>query len=316
MIPTIARPAGTYFAGLMLSLALGLWPTGARALEVFACEPEWAALAVELGGDKVDAFSATTARQDPHQIQARPSLIARLRSADLVVCTGAELEIGWMPLLLRQAANPRVQPGGPGYFEAARQVRLLEVPAQLDRAMGDIHASGNPHIQTDPRNIAAVAAALASTMQRLDPANAAAIAGRAQNFAARWAAATQRWTQQAAPLRGVTIGAYHRSWVYLESWLGLREAGTIQPKPGIPPGSQYMAQLIGEWPAKGVRAVIYAAYEDPRASEFVAQRIGVPAIMLPYTVGGSERASDLFGLFDDTVERLVRGLSGGPSAAR
>ena len=172
----------TRVAGLMLCLALVVRPTGARALEVFACEPEWGALAAELGGDKVTVFVATTGRQDPHQIQARPSLIAQLRSADLVVCTGAELEIGWMPVLLRQAANARVQPGGPGYFEAAQQVRLLDLPTRLDRAEGDIHAAGNPHIQTDPRNIAAVAAALARRMAEIDPADAATIAARAQNF--------------------------------------------------------------------------------------------------------------------------------------
>jgi zinc/manganese transport system substrate-binding protein len=303
-------------AGLLLCLAFLLLPSDARALEVFACEPEWGALAKELGGDRADVFVATTARQDPHQIQARPSLIARLRTADLVVCTGAELEIGWLPMLLRQGANARVQPGSPGYFEAAQYVRLLEVPTRLDRAEGDIHAAGNPHIHTDPRNIAAVAQALAGRMQQLDPADAAAIAGRAQNFQARWAAAVQRWSQQAAPLRGVTIGAYHKSWVYLEAWLGLRGAGAIQPKPGVPPGSQYLAQLVGEWPARGVRGIIYSAYEDPRASEFVAQQIGVPAIMLPYTVGGTDRARDLFGLFDDTVERLMHGLLGGASARR
>src|SRR5439155_9546377 len=168
----------------------------------------------------------------------------------------------------------------------------------------------------DPRNIAAVAAALAARMQQLDPANAATIAARAQNFAGRWNAAMQRWAQQAAPLRGVTIAAYHKSWAYLEDWLGLREAATIEPKPGIPPGSQYLAQLVTELPARGVRGVIYSAYEDPRGSEFVAQRIGVPAIMLPYTVGGTERARDLFSLFDDTVDRLNRGLAGGAGARR
>src|SRR5947208_10561326 len=161
----------TRLAGIALGLAVLFRPVDANALEVFACEPEWAALATELGGDKVEVFSATTARQDPHQIQARPALIARLRSADLVVCTGAELEIGWMPVLLRQAANARVQPGTPGYMEAAPQVRMLEVPARLDRAEGDIHAAGNPHIQTDPRNIVAVAAALARRMAEIDPAD-------------------------------------------------------------------------------------------------------------------------------------------------
>jgi zinc/manganese transport system substrate-binding protein len=190
------------------------------------------------------------------------------------------------------------------------------VPTRLDRAEGDIHAAGNPHIQTDPRNIAAVAAALVARMQQLDPAGAAAIAARAQNFQARWAAAIQRWTPQAAPLRGVAVGAYHKSWVYLEDWLGLRVVGTIQPKPGIPPGSQYLAQLMGEWPARGVRGIVYSAYEDPRAPEYVAGHLGVPAIMLPYTVGGTDGARDLFGLFDDTVERLMHGLTGAPSARR
>src|SRR3954454_8793927 len=297
-------------AGLALCLFVLLRAESARALEVFACEPEWGALARELGGNTVTVFSATTARQDPHQIQARPSLISQLRAADLVVCTGAELEIGWMPILLRQSANPRIQPNTPGYFEAARQVRLLEIPTQLDRAMGDVHAAGNPHIQTDPRNIAAVATALSARMQQLDPANAAAIAATTQNFMARWASATQRWTAQAAALRGVPIAVYHKNWAYLEDWLGLREMATVEPKPGVPPGSQYLAQLVAELPARGVRGVLYAAYEDPHASEFVATRIGVPAIMLPGTVGGSERATDLFGLFDDTIDRLVRGLGG------
>jgi len=215
-------------------------------LNIFACEPEWAALAGEIGGDKVSVFTATTAKQDPHQVQARPALIAQLRSADLVVCTGAELEIGWMPVLLRQAANGRAQPGSPGYFEAAQQVRLLDVPTRLDRAEGDIHPAGNPHIQTDPRNIATVAAALTRRMGELDQADAAAFAARAQNFAGRWTAATQRWTQRSAPFRGATVAAYHKSWAYLEDWLGLLEAATIEPKPGIPPGSQYLAQLVAD----------------------------------------------------------------------
>ena len=303
-------------AALALAIVSLCWIGQARAFQVFACEPEWGALASELGGDRVTVFTATTGRQDPHQIQARPALIAQLRGADLVVCTGAELEIGWMPVLLRQAANGRIQPGSPGYFEAAQQVRLLDIPARLDRAEGDIHAAGNPHIQTDPRNIATVAAALAPRMAQLDAANAAMYTSRAQNFAGRWNAAMQRWTQQAAPIRGTTIGTYHKSWTYLEDWLGLREAGTIEPKPGIPPSSQYLAQLVAEWPAKSVRAVIYAAYEDPRGAEFIAQRINAPAIGLPFTVGGTDQARDLVGLFDDTIVRLVAGLAGTASGRR
>jgi zinc/manganese transport system substrate-binding protein len=279
-------------------------------LNVFACEPEWGALASEIGGDKVTVFTATTAHQDPHQVQARPALIARLRAADLAVCTGAELEIGWMPVLLRQAANGRVQPGSPGYFEAAQQVRLLEVPTRLDRAEGDIHPAGNPHIQTDPRNIWRVAAALSRRMAELDQSDAAVFAARAQDFAGRWAVSLQRWTAAAAPFRGATVAAYHKSWAYLEDWLGLREAATIEPKPGIPPGSQYLSRLVAELPARNVRAILYSAYEDPRASEFVAGRIGAAPVMLPFTVGGTARARDLFGLFDDTIDRLAGALAG------
>ena len=156
----------------VLPLALLAAPAQA-ALRVFACEPEWAALAQEIGGDLVDASSATTALQDPHQIQAKPSLIARVRNADLVLCTGAELEIGWLPQLLQQSGNAKVQPGQPGNLAAADFVRKLEVPTQLDRSQGDVHAAGNPHIQTDPRNIAAVATALAARLQQLDTAHAA-----------------------------------------------------------------------------------------------------------------------------------------------
>src|SRR6266581_1806197 len=142
------------------------------AVNVFACEPEWAALAQELGGDKVSVFSATTAKQDPHRLEARPSLIARIRSADLVICSGSELEVGWLPLLFTQSGNDRIQPGSPGFIEASQFVVKLEVPKVVDRALGDIHPSGNPHIHLDPRNIARVAAVLTERLVQLDPANA------------------------------------------------------------------------------------------------------------------------------------------------
>src|SRR5215831_6516161 len=203
----------------------------------------------------------------------------------------------------RATRKPRLFRGGP-------QVRLLDVPTRVDRAEGDIHPAGNPHIQTDPRNIATVAAALTRRMGELDQADAATFAAQAQNFAGRWTAAMQRWTQRAAPFRGTTVAAYHKSWTYLEDWLGLREAATIEPKPGIPPGSQHLAQLVADLPAKNVRAILYSAYEDPRGSEFVAQRIGATAVMLPFTVGGTDRAKDLFRLFDDTIERLSGPLAG------
>jgi zinc/manganese transport system substrate-binding protein len=187
----------TLVALLAASVLLLALPSHA-ALRVLACEPEWGALAQELGGNLVDVSVATSALQDPHQVQARPSLIARARNADLLVCTGAELEIGWLPVLQQQSANARVQAGQPGYFAAADFVSKLDVPGRLDRSQGDVHAAGNPHIQTDPRNIALVAAALAARLQQIDPAHAGEYARRHADFAQRWQQAIARWTALAA----------------------------------------------------------------------------------------------------------------------
>jgi zinc/manganese transport system substrate-binding protein len=275
------------------------------ALNVFACEPEWGALAKELGGDLVEVSVATNALQDPHQIQAKPSLIARTRSADLVVCTGAELEIGWLPLLLQQSGNAKVQPGQPGNFAAADHVRKLEVPGQVDRSQGDVHAAGNPHIQTDPRNIALVATALAARLQQIDAAHAAQYAQRSAAFAQRWQQAVTRWTAQAAPLKNLPVVSQHKGFVYLYDWLQLKEVAVLEPKPGIEPTASYLQQVLASLKSTPPRMVLYAAYQDPRPSEWLATNAGTPVVKVPFTVGGSEGAKDLFGLFDDTVARLL-----------
>ena len=212
------KPIVWLAAALLASVAL----PALAALNVFACEPEWGALAQELGGDKVSVYNATHALQDPHHVEAKPSLLARARNAELLACTGAELETGWLPILLRQSGNPKIQPGQPGYFEAARFVRMLEIPTRLDRAEGDVHAGGNPHIQTDPRNIAKVAQALAQRLSEIDPANASHYTVRYKDFAARWQAAVTRWEQAAAPLKGAPIVVQHKGFPYLENWLGRR----------------------------------------------------------------------------------------------
>src|SRR5690606_4360610 len=178
-------------------------------LQVFACEPEWGALAQELGGDQVAVAVATAAQQDPHRIQARPSLIAKVRRADLVVCTGAELEVGWLPVLLQQSGNARVQSGQSGYFLAANFVRLLDVPTRLDRSEGDVHASGNPHIQTDPSNIGKVATALGERLRQLDPSSAKYYEQRQFDFEGRWSSAIERWSARGAALRGVRVVSQH-----------------------------------------------------------------------------------------------------------
>ncbi|MGE5639041.1 MAG: metal ABC transporter substrate-binding protein [Clostridia bacterium] len=276
------------------------------ALNVFACEPEWAALAKELGGDKVDAFSATTARQDVHHIEARPSLIARVRNADLLICSGSDLEVGWLPLLLSQSGNGRIQPGTPGYVEASQYVARLEVPRVIDRALGDVHPGGNPHIHLDPRNIAKVAEVLSARLAQADAANAATYRERTAAFSKRWGEAMERWQKEAAPLKGAAVVVYHKDFSYFENWSGMREVGSLEPKPGIPPTPAHLAQLVEQMQGNPAKVIVYAPYNNPGAAQFLSERTKVPAVLVPFTVGGSDRAKDLFGLFDDTIARLVQ----------
>lgn len=292
----------------LLVAALALLASSASAhaaLNVLACEPEWGALAQELGGDKVKVANATTALQDPHRIEARPSLIARARSADLLVCTGAELEVGWLPILLRDSGNAAIQPGQSGNFEATRYVALLEKPQRLDRADGDVHAAGNPHIQTDPRNIALVADAMSKTLETVDAANAAYYQARHADFMARWRAAIARWETQAAPLKGVVIVAQHQAYPYLENWLGMKQVATLEPKPGVEPSIASLSAVLNKLSATPAKMVVRSAYNDDKASIWLAQRANIPAVMLPFTVGGTPAANTLFGLFDDTISRLL-----------
>lgn len=275
------------------------------ALNIFACEPEWGALAKELGGDKVAVFTATTALQDPHHIEARPSLIARARSADLMVCTGAQLEVGWLPLLLTQSGNSRIQLGQPGYFAAADYVATLEVPQVLDRAQGDVHPAGNPHIHLDPRNIVKVAEALTERLAALDPPNAEFYRAQSKGFLTRWREAIARWEKQGAALGGLPIVVYHKNLSYFINWLKLREVGTLEPKPSIPPTANHLSQLLGQLQRQPAKAVVRAAYNEPKAAGWIAERAGIASVVVPFTVGGSEKAKDLFGLFDDTIARLL-----------
>ena len=189
------------------------------ALNVFACEPEWAALTQQLAGNQASIYTATGALQDPHRVEARPSLIARARRANLVVCTGAELETAWLPLVLRESGNSAVQPGSNGYFEAASAVHMLEVPTRLDRAEGDVHAAGNPHVQTDARNFLPIAEALSKRLIQLDPSNTAYYRQQLAAFNQQWRAAIAKWEKQAAPLKGVAVIVQHRGFPYLNNWL-------------------------------------------------------------------------------------------------
>ena len=294
---------------LNILVALGTALCGAHAqaaLNVFACEPEWAALAHEIGGDKVSVYQATTGLQDPHRIEARPSLIARMRSADLLICSGADLEVGWLPLLLQTSGNAKLQAGQPGNFMASDFVARLEVPTAVDRAQGDIHPYGNPHIHLDPRNVQRVAQALGERLAKVDGASAAYYQSRAKEFDARWRKAIADWETRAAPLKGMKLVPYHKDQAYLIHWLGLVEEMNIEPKPGIPPSAGHLTDLLVKLKEQPADAITRNAYQDPKAVEWLSERTKIPGVTLPYTVGGTPEAKDLFSLFDETIARLLK----------
>ncbi|MES9863596.1 MAG: zinc ABC transporter substrate-binding protein [Candidatus Thiodiazotropha sp. LLP2] len=290
---------------LLLVAGISLSQVAQADLNIFACEPEWASLARELGGDNITVTSATTARQDPHHIEARPSLISKVRRADLLVCSGAELEVGWLPMLQRQGGNPKVLSGQRGYFEAAKQIERLGIPKTVDRSMGDVHASGNPHVHLDPRRLLKIAVALSERMIELDPQNSGDYQKNRDQFVERWQQAIQKWQQDAEPLKGVRLVVHHKDWAYLFDWLQIIHAGSLEPKPGLPTTASHLVQLkqaLEQVPASGI---IYTRYQNPRAAKRVSELTGIKAVELPYTVGGGDGVTDLFKLFDETLKRLL-----------
>lgn len=273
-------------------------------LNVFACEPEWASLAKEIGGDRVEAFSATTAQQDPHHVRAKPSLIAAMRKADMVICSGASLEVGWLPILIQKAGNEKTQPGNVGYLQVAEIVPVLDKPASIDRSLGDIHPEGNPHLQLNPHNIALAAKEVTNRLKQLDVADASAFDANYVAFAAKWDAAMARWEKEAAPLRGTKLVVHHKSFTYLLDWLGMQEAGSLEPKPGVPPTTAHLEELLQGLKANPAQAIIHTPYEPEEASLWLSEKTGTPVLILPYTIGGNAQVTNLFTLFDQTVSLL------------
>ena len=289
---------------LLPGLLLAAMPVSAD-INIFTCEPEWAALAKLVGGEAVITFSATNALQDPHFIQARPSLIAKVRKSDLIICSGADLEIGWLPLLLRKSGNRNIQPGAPGYLIATDYVRLKDKPARIDRSQGDLHAAGNPHIHTDPRTMTLVAKAIADRLSMIAPTQAAVFQTNLQQFETRWKESLRSWKTKASPLRNMPVVVLRNTWPYLVDWLKLQQVVTLEEKPGVPPTSSHLAKVLARVQQQPVKAVIYAANQSPRAVEWFAEKTSVPIVELPYTVGGNDTAIDLYTLYDNTLDLLL-----------
>lgn len=278
------------------------------AVNVFTTVPEWAALVREIGGEKVAVYSATHALQDPHRIEAKPSLLAQARRSQLVVATGADLEIGWLPVVIRDSGNPAIQPGKAGYFEAASVVSRIEIPQVLDRAHGDVHPGGNPHFQLDPYRVQQVGAALSERLALIDPDNAGYYKNSYASFAERWKQSIARWEKLALPLKGQAVLVQHKSFSYLLAWLGMKESAALEPKPGVEPSSGYLSELLARQQSQPARMILRAAYQDDHAGQWMSSRANIPLITLPFTVGGTPEARDLTGLFDDTVARLLKAL--------
>ena len=275
---------------------------------IFTCEPEYAALAKELAPD-ARIYSATTAMQDPHQVQARPSLIAKMRQADLVICAGAELEVGWLPMLQMKAANAQVRNTDLGLFFAAEHVETLDQMSNVDRSMGDVHSQGNPHLHFSPQRMLAIAKALTEKLIQLDGDNSNRYQQQFESFNSRWKIASSKWQEVANKLSGMKVIAYHSSFRYLFDFAGIEQVADLEPKPGLPPTSGHLASLLKQAKNGGITAIVIASYQDKRGANWLAEKSNLPVIVLPLSVGGNEQSNELFSIYDNVLSLLSQEYS-------
>lgn len=291
---------------LLLSSALLTLSHGALAqMNIFACEPEYAALAKELAPD-ARIYSATTAMQDPHQVQARPSLIAKMRQADLVICAGAELEVGWLPMLQMKAANVQVRSTDKGLFFAAEHVKTLDQMSNVDRSMGDVHSLGNPHVHFSPPRMLTIAQALTDKLIQLDEKQSAEYQQQLSRFSARWQLAMTQWQVKARSLQGMKVIAYHSSFRYLFDFANIEQVADLEPKPGLPPTSSHLASLLKRADNGDIAAIVIASYQNQRGANWLAEKSNLPVVVLPLSVGGNEQSNDLFSLYDSILDLLTQ----------
>jgi len=298
------------FASLLIAAALplaGAPPARAAGpLNVIGTTEDLASLAHEVGGDKIKVESMARGYQDPHFVEAKPSFVLKLNKADLLIAVGRELEIGWLPPLINQARNAKLQPGGAGYLDASQSAHILEIPTgQITRAMGDVHPAGNPHYWLEPGNGRLIAQAIPKTLSELDPAHAAYFASRYADFDGRLAAAEKRWDAAMAPYKGAKIVTYHRSWPNFAERFGLNVIGYVEPKPGIPPSPSHTLDLIQEMKRQGVKIILVEPYFDLKTPNSVARETGAQVVVLAPSVGAEKEIVDYFKLFDYDVDKLV-----------
>src|SRR5450432_606651 len=277
-------------------------------INVVATLPDFAALASEIGGDKVDVTVLAKPTEDPHFVDARPSFVVKLRQADVLIDGGAELEIGWLPPLLQNARNPKIEAGKPGRVEASEGIRLMEVPATLTRAAGDVHAMGNPHFMVDPIIAKAVAQHIANSFAAVDPPNAAAYQANYKKFEATINAKLQEWGVKLLPFKGQSLVAYHNSWVYFAHRFGFDISVFLEPKPGIPPSPSHLAEVIAQMKAQKIKAIIVEPYHNRKIAEKVAQETGAKVVDFAQFPGALPDTDSYVTLMDTLVNRLVAAL--------
>ncbi len=292
---------------LMLSLLLLLVGNPAQAkLRVVTSIETFADLARRVGGDHVDVQALSHGYMDPHFVEPKPSLVLALNRADLLVHVGLELEIGWLPPLVLGARNEKIQPGAPGNLDISAGIPVLDVPAiRVDRSMGDIHPSGNPHYWIPPDNALIVAQEIAHRLEMLDPSARDFYEGNLKSFESQLATRRAEWEKSAAALRGLKVVTYHKSWSYLSKWLGLVEIGYLEPKPGIPPSPSHIAWLISTMRQDGVKLLMMESFYPRNTAELVASKSGAKAVVLPSDVGADKQAGDYFALADEVVRMLA-----------
>ena len=278
-------------------------------LNVMAATEDLASIAREVGGDRISVESIAKGYQDPHFVEAKPSFILKLQKADLLIAVGRELEIGWLPPLMQQSRNNKIQPGGPGYLDASLNAIILEIPTgQITRAMGDVHPLGNPHYWLDPENGKRVAKEIADKLGELRPNDKAYFSQRLDDFTMRLDAAEKRWLAMMAPYKGTKIVTYHRSFPNFADRFGLDIVGYVEPRPGIPPTPQHTLDLINEMKRQNVKLVLVEPYFDLKTPNSIGQQTGAEVLVMPPSVGGVKEASDYFKLFDYDINLLVNAI--------
>jgi zinc/manganese transport system substrate-binding protein len=299
-------------AALAALAALGVLASAARgtaAVNVVASTEDLADLTRQVGGERVKVESISRGYQDPHFVEAKPSFILKLAKADLLVVVGRELEIGWLPPLIQQSRNAKVQVGAEGYLDASLTARILEIPTgQITRAMGDVHPLGNPHYWLDPGNGRRIAKAIADKLSQMAPADAATFAARYADFDKRLAEAEKRWDATMAPYKGLKVVTYHRSWPNFVDRFGLDVIGYVEPRPGIPPSPGHTIDLIGEMKRQNVKVLMVEPYFDLKTPQSVARETGAQVLVLSPSVGGAKEATDYIKLFDYDLDLLTAAI--------